>query len=189
VPNWTFLACAPAGGIRSSVRDMAVFLAACLGGRNAPLHEALAATFQPQRAVSEIGGQIGLGWFITVDKEKPVYWHNGATTGSHAFVAFSPKDGAGVAILANVQKGSEELGFALLGGRAAPASSQEIVLPVETLREYVGEYPLSPQFRLRVTEEDCALFAQATGQGKAPVFATAKAMGCLRRDREGRWVA
>ena len=265
VPNWTFLACAPAGAIRSSAHDMAVFLAACLGGRDAPLRRALDATMQPQHSVPDLGGQIGLGWFIADNKDRPVYWHNGATAGSHTFVAFCPKTGAGVALLANVQKGSEELGFALLGitpsrpklsvpnaadypglyplspafaiaitvkdgalfGQATgqpqfalrpvsadhfaivgvpaeisfqrgtdgkvsalvlhqngidqraprgelPPPPKETVLPLETLREYVGTYPLAPQFILTVTETDGALFVQATGQAKFPVFATNK---------------
>lgn len=265
VPNWTFLACAPAGAVRSSARDMAVFLAACLGGENAPLRSAFAATMQPQHTVPETGGQIGLGWFISGEKDKLVYWHNGATAGSHAFVAFSPGTGAGVVLLANVQKGMEDVGFAFLGTKPsaprtvapnaaeyagnypltpafviaittkdgalfAQATAQppfalrpmttdrfsligvpaeisfergadgkvialvlhqngidqralrgetvpppdEILLPVEILREYAGEYPLSPQFSLTVTEADRALFVQATGQGKAAVYSTAK---------------
>ena len=266
VPNWTFLACAPCGAIRSSARDMAIFLSACLGGHGAPLHAAFEATFQPQYAVPDIGGQIGLGWFITGDKDEPVYWHNGATAGSHAFIAFSPRTGKGLVLLANGQKPSEELGYSLLGVKPPqPASAavpnaadypgrypltpafaiavtsrnqslfaqatgqpqlalrpisadrfavagvlaeisferddsgkisalvlhqkgmdqraprgelppppKEIVLPAETLREYSGDYPLTPQFIITVSEKDGALFAQATGQGNFPVFATAK---------------
>ena len=174
VPNWTFLAAAPAAAIRSSARDMAVFLAACLGGRDGPLRVALDATLQPQHADAEAGGQIGLGWMIAADKGNPVYWHNGATAGSHAFVAFSPKTGAGIALLANVQKGSETLGFELLGGTPPPPAPEETALPAEALRDYGGRYPLAPQFALTVTETDGALFVQATGQGKLPVFPSAK---------------
>ena len=174
VPNWTFLAVAPAGAIRSSARDMAVFLTACLGGRDAPLRAAVDATMQPQHPVTNGGGQIGLGWFVKGDQEKPVYWHNGATAGSHAFVAFSPKTGAGIAVLANVQKGPEDLGFALLNGGPALPPPKEIALPGETLREYVGRYPLLPQFALTVTTRDRGLFVQGTGQGKLPFFASAK---------------
>ena len=174
VPNWTFLACAGAGALRSSARDMAAFLTACLGGADAPLHEAIIATIQPQYADPAEGGKIGLGWMITNDKEKPVYWHGGATVGSHTFVAFSPKTGVGLAILANVQEASEPLGFALIGGNLALPPPKEITLPIETLREYVGSYPLAPQFALAVTEENGALFVQGPGGEKLNVFATAK---------------
>lgn len=266
VPNWTFQAFAPAGALRSSARDLAVFLSACLGQGGSPLHAAIGATLQPQHVADDVGGQIGLGWLMTDEAERPIYWHNGATAGSHTFVAFSPKTGAGIAILANVQRGSEALGFSLLGGKPPqpkveavkdasaylgrypltpafaiditevngvlrcqatgqpafglravaadrfaiigvpaeisfergadgkvaalvlhqngldqraprgelPPPPKEITLPVETLREYAGEYPLAPQFVLTVTETTGALFVQATGQGKAPVFASAK---------------
>jgi D-alanyl-D-alanine-carboxypeptidase/D-alanyl-D-alanine-endopeptidase len=266
VPNWTFQAFAPAGALRSSAREMAIFLTACLSKGAHPMRAAIAATMQPQRMAADIGGHIGLGWFLTDDAERPVIWHNGATAGSHAFVAFSPKTGAGVAILANTQKGSEALGFGLLGatppqpkvetvkdaasylgryslsptfaidisevngtlraqatgqpsfgvrviaadrfgivgvpaeitferdksGRVAalvlhqngvdqraprgelPPPPTEVALSVEALREYAGEYRLAPQFVLTVTEAAGALFAQATGQEKLPVFASAK---------------
>ena len=263
VSHWTFQAYAPAGALRSSAREMALFLAACLDQETSPLHAAIAASVQPQRPVDDVGGHIGLGWFIT---DEGVLWHNGATAGSHAFVAFNPKSGTGVAILANVQLPSEPLGFGLLGakppqpkaeitkdaaayvGRYAlspvfaievtetngqvrvqatgqpalgvrtiavdrfaiagvpaeisfergpdgevtalvlhqngrdqraprgelPPPTREMVLPVETLREYVGEYPLAPQLVLTITEADGILFSQATGQDRAPLFASAR---------------
>ena len=264
VPNWTFQAYAPAGALRSSVREMAIFLAACLDKDASPLHAAIEAAIRPQQALDDLVGHIGLGWFIT---EEGVIWHNGATAGSHAFVAFNPKAGAGIVILANVQLPAEPLGFGLLGakppqpkevetvkgaadyvgryplatafaidvteingtlrGQATgqpafamraiaadrfaiigvpaeisfergadgkvtalvlhqngvdqraprgelPPPPKEVALPVETLREYAGEYPLVPQFVITITETDGALFAQATGQGKAPLFASAR---------------
>ncbi|HEX2860979.1 MAG TPA: serine hydrolase [Lacunisphaera sp.] len=264
VPQWTFQAHAPAGALRSSARDMARFLEACLG-RNAggSLRAAFDATIQPQHRAADIGGRIGLGWFIT---DEGVVWHNGITAGSHALVAFDPKAGTGVVVLANVQRPVEPLGFGLLGakppqpevevvkdasayvgryplspafaidvterngtlqvqatgqpafalrsaaadrfalvGVAAevsfarnaegrvialilhqngrdqraprgelPAPPKEVTLPVETLREYAGDYPLAPTFVITITETGGALFAQATGQGKVPVFASAK---------------
>ena len=58
-------------------------------------------------------------------------------------------------------------------GEAVPPP-REIALPVATLREYAGAYPLTPQFILTVTEKDAGLFVQATGQENFPVYATAK---------------
>lgn len=270
VPNWTFQAVAPAGALRSSARDMAIFISAFLDKKGA-LRPSFEATVQSQHADPGFTGHIGLGWFLTDDVERPVVWHGGATAGSHALLAISPKTSTGVVILANVQQVSEALGFSLLGlgdkwpqyqhpkgetvkdtagyvglyplspafaiaitakdnalfGQATgqpqfalrpitadrfaimgvpaeisfergadgkvvalvlhqngrdqraprgelPPAPKEIALPVETLREYVGQYPLTPQFVLTVTETDGALFVQATGQGNFPVFATAK---------------
>ena len=266
VPNWTFQAFAPAGALRSSAREMAVFLTVCLAKDGHPMRAAINATIQPQLPADDVGGHIGLGWLLTDDPAHPVIWHNGATAGSHAFIAFSPTMNTGVVILANVQRGSEALGFGLLGahppqvkvasvddaagyigryplspafaidikelngtlrGQATgqpefglravavdrfaivgvpaeisfergpdgkvtalvlhqngldqravrgelPPPPKEVILPPVVLRDYVGEYPLTPQFALTITETDGALFAQATGQGKNPLFASAR---------------
>ena len=159
VPNWTFLACAGCGAVRSSARDMAKFLGACLHGNEAPLHEAITATIQPQFSVPELGEQIGLGWMIIGEKENPVYWHNGATAGSHAFVAFSPKLGAGVVLMANSQKSSDSLGFALLGIEPPQPKTA-----VANAADFPGRYPLTPAFAIDITALNGSLFAQATGQ-------------------------
>jgi serine-type D-Ala-D-Ala carboxypeptidase/endopeptidase len=161
VPNWTFTAFAPAGALRSSARDLAVFLRACLGGEN-PLRGSIDATQQPQSAVDDLGGHIGLAWFFTDDPAVPVAWHNGATAGSHSFVGFSRKTGVGIAILSNIQQGSEPLGFALLGTQA-PKPKTEVVREAAA---YVGRYPLNPAFKIDVTEANGSLFIQASGQPK-----------------------
>jgi len=159
VPNWTALACAPAGAIRSSAREMATFLTVCLGGEDQPLHTAFSATMQPQHEIADTGGEIGLGWMIAGEKGKPVYWHNGATAGSHAFIGFDPGSGKGVVLLANVQKGLEELGFGFLGTKPSkPATT------VAHAGDYTGSYPFAPTFVIVVTAKDGSVFAQATAQ-------------------------
>lgn len=154
VPNRTFQACAPAGALRSSTRDMARLLAACLAGEKAPLHAAITMTMQRQHANEEMGGGVGLGWMLTETAERPVVWHNGATAGSHAFYGFSPTTGAGILILANVQKGAEALGFALLG--AKPAVPVRAAL--KNAADFVGRYPLVPGLLIDVTETSDEFF-------------------------------
>lgn len=160
VPTWTFQAFAPAGALRSSARDMAIFLSACLGREGSPLRPAFDATLKPEFPSDSTGGHIGMGWLLADDGEPSIAWHNGATAGSHAFVAFDPKAGTGVAILANFQKGSEGLGFGLLGAKP-PSPRNEAV---KNAADYVGTYPLTPAFAIAITEADGALRGQATGQ-------------------------
>ena len=160
VANWTFQAFAPAGAIRSSARDMAIFLAAALGGRDAPLHASFVATEVPLMPFEEAGGHIGLGWMLTGDADNPIAWHNGATAGSHSFIAFSLKARTGIVILANFQKGPEGLGTELLGFTLPKPA----VPSVSNASEYVGSYPLTPAFVIQVSEEKGAVFIQATGQ-------------------------
>ena len=172
VPNWTFQSFAPAGALRSSARDMALFLTACLGKNGTPLRSAFDATLQPQRTAEETGGHIGLAWLLTDDPEVPLAWHNGATAGSHTFVAFSPKTGAGIAILSNIQLGSETLGFGLLSAKA-PHPKDEVLT---NAAEYVGRYPLNPTFAIDISEANGTLRLQATRQ---PAFG----LRAIARDR------
>jgi CubicO group peptidase (beta-lactamase class C family) len=158
VPNWTWQAAAPCGGLRSSARDMAALLTACLG--SGPLRAALTASEQAQYDDEDTGGRIGLGWLIAGDGEQKIFWHNGATAGSHSLVAFNPAAGRGVVVLANLQKGSEKLGFELLGAEAPKPRG----LAVAHAADYPGRYPLNPAFAIAITEHNGALFGQATGQ-------------------------
>jgi D-alanyl-D-alanine-carboxypeptidase/D-alanyl-D-alanine-endopeptidase len=138
---------------------MAVFLKACLNSAG-PLRAAIDATIRSQREDEDSGGKIGLGWMLAGPTERPVVWHNGATAGSYSFIGFSPKAGAGVVILANVQKASEKLGFDLLGIEAPKPP----VLTVANAADYPGLYPLVPGFSIAVTEAGGTLFGQGTGQ-------------------------
>lgn len=159
VPNWNWQAAAPAGGLRSSARDMAVFLAACLNPAG-PLRPALDAAAEAQREDEDGGGKVGLGWMLTGEGEGQLVWHNGATAGSHAFVGFTPQRGAGVVILANVQQASEPLGVKLLGAEPSKPKSTAI----DNAADYPGRYPLAPNFIITITASNGAIFGQATGQ-------------------------
>lgn len=164
VGNWSFLACAPAGALRSSARELAIFLkTAQVSGPGSPLHAAWAATLVPQRPVPDLGGDVGLGWFLKGDEDKPTVWHNGGTAGYRSFVGFVP-GGAGAAVLTNHNASVDEIGFTLLGGKPPqPASTA-----VANAEDYLGRYPLVPTFAIDVTTRGGALFGQATGQ---PAFA------------------
>ncbi len=160
VPTWTFQAEAPAGAIVSTPRDLGVFLEFCLGRTDTPLKAALAEALKPQRDATDVGGQIGFGWFIGGERGRPVYWHNGATNGYHAFIAFCPPAGRGIALVANVAKSCDALGFALIGMKPpAPVAEK---LP--NAGDYPGRYPLASTFAIDITERNGALALQATGQ-------------------------
>jgi D-alanyl-D-alanine-carboxypeptidase/D-alanyl-D-alanine-endopeptidase len=159
VPNWTFQAFAPAGAIRSSARDMATFVRDAMGA-DSPLKAAFEATELPLHPLGGGGGHVGMAWMIRDNPDNPIIWHNGATAGSHAVIAFTKKSGSGVVLLANIQKESESLSAGLLGVKIPVHSIPKI----ENASEYVGSYPLSPAFVLTVTQNDGSLYVQATGQ-------------------------
>ncbi len=50
----------------------------------------------------------------------------------------------------------------------------EITVDPKVLQQYVGTYEIQPKFNLMVTLEGNQLMVQASGQGKAPVYASAQ---------------
>jgi len=86
-----------AGGMHSTARDLLELLraevAAAHGGKG-PLAGALRDT-QAVRVRLEPRSE-GMGWWIEADGRR---WHNGSTTGNHAFVGFDPNLQQGVVIL------------------------------------------------------------------------------------------
>jgi|CXWL01.1.fsa_nt_gi CubicO group peptidase (beta-lactamase class C family) len=58
--------------------------------------------------------------------------------------------------------------------RPIPTAREEIQLDPATLDGYLGEFELAPGFSIAITREGDALFAQATGQPRFPLFAETK---------------
>ncbi|HWW00652.1 MAG TPA: serine hydrolase [Candidatus Acidoferrum sp.] len=158
INNWTFDAAAPALGLRSSVRELAKFLSSCLAGPDGPMHADLTETMKPLRKIDY--GFVGMGWGITSDAERLTYSHSGGIGGYRSFLGFVPENHHGVVILANTIANIEALGCSLLG-LTVPVPIPPVI---SNAGDYVGQYPLSPSFAIRVAEQNGALFFQATGQ-------------------------
>jgi len=54
---------------------------------------------------------------------------------------------------------------------AATCFAQEVTVPTKVLEQYVGVYQLAPKFNLMISLENGQLMSQASGQGKAQLFA------------------
>lgn len=196
VGAWHFRAYAPCGALRSSTRDLAKFLQACLGGPEAPLHDSLLRATQPQRPLTDLPAAIGLNWLLAGDRERPIAWHNGATRGSRSWIGFTRAGGGtGVVVLANDAASVDRLGETLLGMKPLQFAGT----PVADARSYEGRYPISPALTLEVTaDEDGALLAEVTGHPARPLAAIGPdefvVLGepmelRFERDRAGRVVA
>lgn len=157
---WKFDAFAAAGALQGSARELGSFLRFCLKPEGSALAPALAATLQPQHRVEAMGGWIGLGWFLSENSDRALAWHNGATAGSRAFVAFDRVAGVGVAVMTNRALAIDPFGFRLLGRQPPRPPSAAI----QDAADFVGRYPLSPEFALDITAADGVLQLQATGQ-------------------------
>ncbi len=166
--NWDLTSLAGAGGIRSTVADMMLFLKANLAGGKRPIDAALAAAREVRYTPPGAGAQrLGLGWHIG---EPGVHWHNGQTGGYHSFAAVDTAGGRAVVVLADTATGDvDELGNDLLR-MLAGVKVEKIAVKPEILAEYAGSYAIVPQFKLVVTVERGRLMVQATGQPKFPVY-------------------
>jgi len=97
VSNWDLHAFAPAGGLVSTVEDLARFAQAHF--QNDPV---LKIQLKKTAKFSE-KVDIGLGWLIFYDdEENPIYWHNGGTGGYSSDMTISVENQKSVVILSNV---------------------------------------------------------------------------------------
>jgi CubicO group peptidase (beta-lactamase class C family) len=91
------------GGIRSTVKDMTLFLKAELNISTNDIGSAISLTQRvgrkPQSATD--GHTMGLGWIVNETPQGNIFWHNGATFGAQSFVAINPQNGIGVVLLTN----------------------------------------------------------------------------------------
>jgi D-alanyl-D-alanine-carboxypeptidase/D-alanyl-D-alanine-endopeptidase len=168
--NWDLDALAGAGAIRSTANDMLRYLKANMGVGHSPLEAAIKFAQQPRADIGN-GTRIGLAWMTT---PKGIVWHNGGTGGYRSFIGFTADRRHGVVILTNTAAEVDQLGFAVLDPEAPLSPPRKAIpLPAASLDAYVGTYKLADKFLLKIFRHNDSLFAQATGQGAIPIFASA----------------
>ena len=102
VPHWD-QPLPGAGGVESTIGDMARYLAACARpARDDALGNAIRLAQSPRLTVAE-GKEIGLGWIRWNGR---VLWHNGKTGGFCSSMALDPEPGRGMLLLASSTSGS-----------------------------------------------------------------------------------
>ncbi len=87
-----------------------------------------------------------------------------------AQIKFNRDDNGAVKELVLFQNGREQTAKKLGEGEKAE-ERKEIAVDEKIMAQYVGKYQLAPTFIMTITLENGALFVQATGQPKIPVFA------------------
>ncbi len=156
--DWDLGCLAPAGGLSSSVTDLARFLAINLqagradskpipGGSLTELHT-------PQRIASDWSRGTGLAWLIGHDKDLgEVVWHNGGLAGFRSWVGFSPEWKLGAIVLTNCGRSVDEIGKALLNAAVKGLSTMSPEL------ESTGK-KLVPHFTAAPSDKLTALFSK-----------------------------
>jgi D-alanyl-D-alanine-carboxypeptidase/D-alanyl-D-alanine-endopeptidase len=168
--NWELDALAGAGAMRSTANDMLRYLKANMGIDPSPLTAAMKLAQAPLSEAFRTT-HIGLAWMTS---RTGIIWHNGETGGYRSFIGFTADRRHGVVILSNTAVDLDDLGFATLNPRVplSPAYTA-IVLPRASLDEVVGTYRLPDKLLLKIFRVNDGLFAQLTGQGRIPIFASA----------------
>ncbi len=177
----------PAGGLISSVTDMARFVGFVMGDGQADGVQLVRADrfrsmFEPQFAglPLDFGHRMGLGWMLSgleLPDAEPLIWHDGGYPGYFGALAIDRMHKVGVILLANSEDArnfahpvaTKALELALEAKRGAPArppaahpSPKEVELPPERLNAYVGNYVIFGTMN-RISRKGRRLSVEALG--------------------------
>ena len=143
-----------------------------------------------QEMLSPVGvGDYAVGFAVTRMGQGWYFAHGGSNWGFRGTLLAHKVKGYGLAILTNADQGgavANELSRRIQRayewdsfaepaprGYRPPVERTEITVAESMLRNYVGEYQLTPQLSITITLEDGRLQAQPTGQSKAALYAEA----------------
>jgi hypothetical protein len=165
---------AGAGALRSTARDLAVFVAANARLADSSLSHVMLECQQPRESTGPFG-KIGLMWQI--DTLHKTIWHNGGTGGYRSYIGFKADGSRGVVVLANSANSVDDLGQYLLGDKAKvddfklTKARRAIQLPREVLEAYVGQYKFSlAPVTITATRDGNRFYIQMTGQERLEFF-------------------
>lgn len=112
---WTLDGSAPAGGLRSTAADLAVYLQGTLDGSAPGADAATEVLFEGSTT-----SRNGMNWFHQdVGDGVWVTFHNGQTGGFASFLGFVPETGRGIVLLTDTARSIDTLGVRVLTGEVA----------------------------------------------------------------------
>jgi D-alanyl-D-alanine-carboxypeptidase/D-alanyl-D-alanine-endopeptidase len=175
VGPWRLDALAGAGALRSTPADMAKYLAAAIDPSPTPLAAAWKLAETPAADGPSPSLRMALAWHVATRDGRSVVWHNGQTGGFAAMVAFDPVAREGVVVLSNAAIGVDDLALHLLDASIPlsepPKQRQAVKLDPGALDRVAGRYELARDFVLTIRRDGDRVFAQASGQPEAEIFA------------------
>jgi hypothetical protein len=140
-----------AGDLRSTAKDLLVFLAANRGWQATRLQPAMIEAQRSRSSTPTPGLSIALGWHLFSLNAGTAVWHDGATIGHRAFVGFLRNGKTVAVVLSNSDYDVAGIGFHLLDASVPletvrqPATVSEL-----TLRHYVGRYERASEDRFTI---------------------------------------
>jgi CubicO group peptidase (beta-lactamase class C family) len=109
---WTMNAYAPAGAVRSTAADMAVYAEALISAD--PALGVDPATVLDPRGAPDDGPLIGLAWFTQAPEDGGATWHNGGTGGFASMLALDRAADRAVLVLGNTAVSVDALAMSIL---------------------------------------------------------------------------
>jgi CubicO group peptidase (beta-lactamase class C family) len=91
----------PAGGVRSTIKDLALFVSAVMPGSGSSLEPSAQRLLQTLRPAPAAGGQQALGWEVLAAREGDYVSKDGVTAGQCATAVYDPAKRTGVVVLSN----------------------------------------------------------------------------------------
>lgn len=169
---WDLPTFAGAGGLKSTIVDMATFVQNCLISKNPFIRNLIAetskTTFQESETID-----VCLGWYKRKRLPKTVLTHSGQTGGFSSFIGLDTLNSVGLVLLTN-NTGIvlTDLGQYFLDTTKIVQELRPFVTLADSiLSKYVGIYKLDESTNLTITLENGSLYIQATNQDKFQLYA------------------
>lgn len=109
---WDFESMGAAGALKSTIKDMMIFIKANMELKNPELKEAM--KLAQKSTYKGAGSDVGLGWNISQINKNNVIWHNGGTGGFRSFLGFIKDKNVGVVVLSNSTSDVDDIGVLTL---------------------------------------------------------------------------
>jgi CubicO group peptidase (beta-lactamase class C family) len=166
------------GAVNSTVNDLLKWDNALYTDKLLPANKRKE-LFESGRLKNDSLAHYGFGWFI---KDKPdgtkIVSHSGGWPGYITYIERDLQTQRTIIMLQNTSDGviSKKEVRLLMEGKPIPPAEvlKEILVSEDILSFYTGQYQLDPEFILTITKEGQQLYAQATGQGKIPIYASSE---------------
>ncbi|HYR10595.1 MAG TPA: serine hydrolase [Longimicrobium sp.] len=173
-------AIAGAGGLRSNVDDMLLYLRAQLDPPDNDVGRAIRQAQQVQHTFAN-GAAFGLNWSIRSADGRTIVSHGGGTGGFNTLIAFDPQRRTGVVMLTNTGGFEDDIAMDFIL-RGAPPSLPEVPVSREVLARYAGEYELVPgRTAYMKLEDDGTMTVRTPGNVRFRMYADSDSTFFLKR--------
>lgn len=179
--NWDFAVLSGAGAIRSTLQDLLKFATAYLNISKTELSNAMQKSLAVYNSSNIPNIDVALGWHLSKDHNRQIFWHSGQTGGYHSYISFDKNSLTAVVILSNSTNDIDDIGRHLMESNFNLVTFEDTQQhkaikfdDPEIFDVYVGQYEITPDFILTISRQGEHFFVQATKQPKFEIFPESK---------------